>query len=269
MHIHSGLCGVSGKRGTTHDKHAFLADVAPALETLKRRVTSGGLVSIMRSQFSRWPRHRSQQPKDRFVAEPSLKDIRDKAIFCVLLYSWCRVSALINLTVADYYERGGTRWLRFQEKRGKEHEVPVHFAGGGFAGVETIGSINDFLKEAIPYYPNLKPEMVRVVLVHPGEFVLPELGEELGRYTSRKLAERGVEIHPNTKVKGASVRVQRSRQCCNFRARCRRAAGLRHTDPIVTRRLYRIFRTAMPSMQLNKMGKACIACSIIARTRFF
>jgi integrase len=45
---------------------------------------------------------------------------------CVLLYSWCRVSALINLTVGDYYERGGTRWLRFQEKRGKEHEVPVH-----------------------------------------------------------------------------------------------------------------------------------------------
>ena len=36
------------------------------------------------------------------------------------------MSALINLTVADYYERGGTRWLRFQEKRGKEHEVPVH-----------------------------------------------------------------------------------------------------------------------------------------------
>ena len=56
----------------------------------------------------------------------SLKDIRDKAIFSVLFYSWCRVSALINLTVADYYERGGTRWLRFQEKRGKEHEVPMH-----------------------------------------------------------------------------------------------------------------------------------------------
>jgi NADH:ubiquinone reductase (H+-translocating) len=79
-------------------------------------------------------------------------------------------------------------------------------AGGGFAGVETIGSINDFLKEALPYYPNLKPKMVRVVLVHPGEFVLPELGEELGRYTSRKLAERGVEIHPNTKVKGVTPR---------------------------------------------------------------
>jgi hypothetical protein len=30
-----------------------------------------------------------------------------------------RVSALINLKVADYYERGGTRWLRFQENEGK------------------------------------------------------------------------------------------------------------------------------------------------------
>jgi integrase/recombinase XerD len=60
------------------------------------------------------------------ITANSLKDIRDKALFCVLLYSWCRVSALTNLSVADYYERSGTRWLRFQEKRGKEHEVPVH-----------------------------------------------------------------------------------------------------------------------------------------------
>lgn len=74
-------------------------------------------------------------------------------------------------------------------------------AGGGFAGVETIGSINDFLKDALRYYPTIKPEMIRVILVHPGEFVLPELGEELGRYASRKLAGRGVEIRPNTKIK--------------------------------------------------------------------
>jgi integrase/recombinase XerD len=56
----------------------------------------------------------------------TLKGIRDKAIFSVLLYSWCRVSALTSLRVADYYERSGTRWLRFQEKRGREHELPVH-----------------------------------------------------------------------------------------------------------------------------------------------
>ena len=56
----------------------------------------------------------------------SFKDIRDKALFSVLLYSWARVSALVTLKVEDYYQRKGERWLRLQEKRGKIHEVPVH-----------------------------------------------------------------------------------------------------------------------------------------------
>ena len=69
-------------------------------------------------------------------------------------------------------------------------------AGGGFAGVETIGAINDLVHDALRYYPQLAPQDVRVVLIHPGEFVLPELGEKLGRYAQQKLAERGVEICP-------------------------------------------------------------------------
>ena len=77
-------------------------------------------------------------------------------------------------------------------------------AGGGFAGVETIASINDFLRDALPFYPNLKEEMLRVVLVHPGDYILPELGEKLGRYADKKLRQRGVEIHANSKV--AAVR---------------------------------------------------------------
>jgi NADH:ubiquinone reductase (H+-translocating) len=79
-------------------------------------------------------------------------------------------------------------------------------AGGGFAGVETVGSIKDFLHDALPYYPNLKPEMIKTVLVHPGDFVLPELGEGLGRYASRKLAERGVQLRAKTKVSAVTPR---------------------------------------------------------------
>jgi len=77
-------------------------------------------------------------------------------------------------------------------------------AGGGLAGVETIASINDFLRDALPFYPNLKEDMLRLVLVHPGDFILPELGEKLGRYADKKLRERDVEIHPKCKV--AAVR---------------------------------------------------------------
>ena len=75
-------------------------------------------------------------------------------------------------------------------------------AGGGFAGVETIASMNDFLRAAIRFYPHLHEEMLRVVLVHPGAVILPELGEKLGRYTQKKLSERKVEILTNTKVEG-------------------------------------------------------------------
>ena len=73
-------------------------------------------------------------------------------------------------------------------------------AGGGFAGVETIASINDFLRDALPFYPNLRESMLRIVLVHPGDYILPELGEKLGRYADEKLRARGVEIHPRCKV---------------------------------------------------------------------
>ena len=77
-------------------------------------------------------------------------------------------------------------------------------AGGGFAGVETIAGINDFVREAARFYSNLHEGMLRVVLVHPGNVILPELGEELGRYTEKKLAERGVEVQLNTRVTGVT-----------------------------------------------------------------
>jgi NADH dehydrogenase len=79
-------------------------------------------------------------------------------------------------------------------------------AGGGFAGVETIAGINDFVRGALRSYPNLREDMVRVVLVHPGEFILPELGERLGTYAQHKLSERKVEIRVNTKVNAVSDR---------------------------------------------------------------
>ena len=75
-------------------------------------------------------------------------------------------------------------------------------AGGGFAGVETTGAINDFVRETVKFYPSLREEMIRVVVVHPGKFLLPELGEELGRYTEQKLSERNVEIIKGVRVAG-------------------------------------------------------------------
>src|SRR5438876_11136699 len=74
-------------------------------------------------------------------------------------------------------------------------------AGGGFAGVETVAALNDFVREALRFYPNLCEDMVRVILVHSGPVILPELGESLGRCTEKVLARRGVEVRLNTRVK--------------------------------------------------------------------
>lgn len=84
--------------------------------------------------------------------------------------------------------------------QGRAPLLSVVVAGGGFAGVETIAGINDFLRESIAFYPNLSETLIRLVLVHPGEVILPELGPKLGAYTQRKLAARGVEIHTKTRV---------------------------------------------------------------------
>jgi len=75
-------------------------------------------------------------------------------------------------------------------------------AGGGFAGVETIAAINDFVRHAVRFYGNLREDMLRVVLVHPGEVILPELGDDLGRYAQTELAKRRVEIRVKARIFG-------------------------------------------------------------------
>jgi NADH dehydrogenase len=84
----------------------------------------------------------------------------------------------------------------------RDELLTVVVAGGGFAGVETIAGVNDFLRESLRFYPNLTERNLRVVLVHPGKLILPELGEKLGAYAQQKLAQRGVEIRVQTRVTG-------------------------------------------------------------------
>lgn len=65
-------------------------------------------------------------------------------------------------------------------------------AGGGFAGVELAGALNDFARGILADYPNLRPEEVDVVLVHSRDRVLPELSELLAGYARRSMEARGV-----------------------------------------------------------------------------
>jgi NADH dehydrogenase len=86
-----------------------------------------------------------------------------------------------------------------------EHHPLLTFvvAGGGFASVETLGGLNDFVRESLRFYPNLRSEYLRFVLVAPEEVILPELDLKLGLYAQRKLAARGIEIITGARVTAA------------------------------------------------------------------
>lgn len=79
-------------------------------------------------------------------------------------------------------------------------------AGGGFAGVETIAAMNDFLREAVRFFPHIQEDMLRIILVSSGKVILPELGEKLGTYAQRKLIEQKIEVHSNCKVTAVTDR---------------------------------------------------------------
>ncbi len=72
--------------------------------------------------------------------------------------------------------------------------------GGGYSGVEAAGQLLDFLQSVKHFYHNLEQVPLRVVLVHSGPNLLPEVGVPLGLYAERKLRARGMEILLNTRV---------------------------------------------------------------------
>jgi NADH dehydrogenase len=77
--------------------------------------------------------------------------------------------------------------------------------GGGFSGVETTAALNDLVRDTRARYPKLRDTPLRVVLIHPGKRLLPELGVRLAGYAQRQLERRGVEVMLNTKIAGAGA----------------------------------------------------------------
>jgi NADH:ubiquinone reductase (H+-translocating) len=66
--------------------------------------------------------------------------------------------------------------------------------GGGFSGVETAGVLTDFLRASLKYYPRIKRDDIRVVLLHGQNRLLPELSASLGEFAGRKMRMHGLDV---------------------------------------------------------------------------
>jgi NADH dehydrogenase len=76
-------------------------------------------------------------------------------------------------------------------------------AGGGFSGVELAGSLNDFARGMLAYYPRINPDELTVILVHSRDRILPELSDPLAAYALERMAARGVTFKLNARLADA------------------------------------------------------------------
>ncbi len=76
-------------------------------------------------------------------------------------------------------------------------------AGGGFAGVELAGSLNDFARGILVDYPNLQTEELQIIVVHSRDRILPELSEPLAAYALQRMTARGVMFKLNQRLADA------------------------------------------------------------------
>lgn len=98
--------------------------------------------------------------------------------------------------VIDLFERAE----REPERSRRRQMLTFVIAGGGFAGVEIAGALNDFARGILADYPGLELEDLQIILVHSRNRILPELSETLARYALDRLRDRGVTFELEARV---------------------------------------------------------------------
>ncbi|MEU8791947.1 NAD(P)/FAD-dependent oxidoreductase [Streptomyces sp. NPDC048643] len=81
------------------------------------------------------------------------------------------------------------------------------FVGGGYAGVEALGELEDMARYTARYYHNIQPEDMKWILVEASDRILPEVGEEMGKYTVTELRRRNIDVRLETRLDSCADRV--------------------------------------------------------------
>ena len=70
----------------------------------------------------------------------------------------------------------------------------ILIVGGGFAGVETAGELNDFISDISEYYPSIDENDVKVTLIEATTEILNGFPQKLASFAKDKLVERGINV---------------------------------------------------------------------------
>lgn len=109
-----------------------------ALRHLFDWLVTGQVIPTNPAGSVRGPRHRASRGKtsvlDAAEARHLLDSIdispqvglRDRALLALMVFSFARVGAALDMTVADVYTLNRRLWVRLREKGGKRHAMPCH-----------------------------------------------------------------------------------------------------------------------------------------------
>lgn len=88
---------------------------------------------------------------------------------------------------------------KISDPKTKEQFLTFVIGGGGFSGTEVAAEINDFTRRLAKNYTTIKPDEIKVYLVHAEDRLMSQdISPPLGRYAEKNLKKKGVEVLFNT-----------------------------------------------------------------------
>jgi site-specific recombinase XerD len=109
-----------------------------ALRMLFDWLVIGQIMPTNPASSVRGPRHSVKKGKTPVLAAEEARSIldaidvstpaglRDRALIGLMVYTFARVGAAVQMRVSDVYVQARRTWVRLHEKGGKEHEMPCH-----------------------------------------------------------------------------------------------------------------------------------------------
>ena len=80
------------------------------------------------------------------------------------------------------------------------------FVGAGYAGLEGIAELQDYVADMLDHYPRCRIDGTRWILVEATDRVMPEIPASLAAFATRELRGRGLEILTNTRLERVEER---------------------------------------------------------------
>ena len=117
-----------------------------------------------------------------------------------------RNRALVNLEIAE----------SLPDDESRREYLTFLFVGAGYAGVEGIAELQDYVNATIERYPRCREAGTRWIIADVLDRIMPEIPESLAEFASQELRRRGIELRTGTRLEHMD---ERTRGALDRRAR--------------------------------------------------